>query len=140
VGRAGPAQPPVVTPAPLTRAAGMALIAVGGSVITQSFARFVREGLGTPVPAAPPTELVVGGPYRHVRNPMYLAIDSLILGQALLLGRARLVVYAGAVTAVAATFVKVYEEPTLAKTFGEQYERYRRNVPGWWPRIRPWSG
>jgi protein-S-isoprenylcysteine O-methyltransferase Ste14 len=109
-------------------------------VITHSFARFAKEGLGTPVPAAPPTELVVGGLYRHVRNPMYLALDCLIVGQALLLGRARLVAYAGAVQVVAATFVKVYEEPTLARTFGDQYERYRRNVPGWWPRQRPWDG
>jgi protein-S-isoprenylcysteine O-methyltransferase Ste14 len=122
------------------RTAGVALVGVGGSVITHSFARFAREGLGTPVPAAPPTELVVGGLYRHVRNPMYLALDSLIVGQALLFGRARLVAYAAAVTAATATFVKVYEEPTLAKTFGDQYERYRRNVPGWWPRLRPWRG
>jgi protein-S-isoprenylcysteine O-methyltransferase Ste14 len=119
--------------------AGVVLAGVGGAVITHSFARFVREGLGTPVPAAPPSELVVGGLYRYVRNPMYLALDSLILGQALLLGRARLVAYAGAVTAATATFVKVYEEPTLAKNFGDEYERYRQNVPGWWPRLRPWS-
>jgi protein-S-isoprenylcysteine O-methyltransferase Ste14 len=118
----------------------VALIGVGGSVIAHSFARFAREGLGTPVPAAPPTELVVGGLYRHVRNPMYLALDCLIVGQALLLGRARLVAYAAAVTAATAIFVKVYEEPTLAKTFGDQYERYRRNVPGWWLRLRPWDG
>ncbi len=123
-----------------TRTAGVALVGVGGSVITHSFARFAREGLGTPAPTAPPTELVVGGLYRHVRNPMYLALDCLIVGQALLLGRARLVAYAAAVTAATATFVKVYEEPTLAKTFGDQYERYRRNVPGWWPRLRPWDG
>jgi hypothetical protein len=57
-------------------------------VITHSFARFAKEGLGTPAPAAPPTELVVGGLYRHVRNPMYLALDCLIVGQAFLLGRA----------------------------------------------------
>ncbi|TQM45051.1 methyltransferase family protein [Pseudonocardia cypriaca] len=122
------------------RAAGAVLVGVGASVITHSFARFAKEGLGTPVPAAPPTELVVGGLYRHVRNPMYLALDCLIVGQALLLGRARLVAYATAVQAAAATFVKVYEEPTLARTFGDQYERYRRNVPGWWPRLRPWEG
>jgi protein-S-isoprenylcysteine O-methyltransferase Ste14 len=122
------------------RTAGAALVGVGGSVITHSFARFAREGLGTPIPVAPPTELVVGGLYRHVRNPMYLALDCLIAGQALLLGRARLVAYAAAVTAAAATFVRLHEEPTLAKTFGDQYERYRRNVPGWVPRLRPWSG
>jgi protein-S-isoprenylcysteine O-methyltransferase Ste14 len=123
-----------------TRTAGVALVGVGGSVITHSFARFVREGLGTPVPVAPPTELVVGGLYRHVRNPMYLALDCLIVGQAFLLGRARLVAYAAAVTGATATFVKLHEEPALAKTFGDRYEEYRRNVPGWVPRLRPWSG
>jgi protein-S-isoprenylcysteine O-methyltransferase Ste14 len=71
---------------------------------------------------------------------MYLALDCLIVGQALLLGRAGLLAYAAVVQAATATFVKVYEEPTLAKTFGDQYERYRRNVPGWWPRLRPWNG
>ncbi|GAA5138189.1 isoprenylcysteine carboxylmethyltransferase family protein [Pseudonocardia adelaidensis] len=122
---------------PVARTAGVALVGAGGSVITHAFGRFVREGLGTPVPVAPPTELVVGGLYRHVRNPMYLALDCLILGQALLLGRGRLVAYLAALTGVAATVVKVYEEPTLARTFGDQYERYRQNVPAWWPRLRP---
>jgi protein-S-isoprenylcysteine O-methyltransferase Ste14 len=121
------------------RAAGVALVGVGGSVITHSFARFAREGLGTPVPAAPPTELVVGGLYRHVRNPMYLALDCLIVGQALLLGQLGLLAYAAAVQAATAIFVKVDEEPTLGRTFGDRYERYRRNVPGWWPRLRPWN-
>jgi protein-S-isoprenylcysteine O-methyltransferase Ste14 len=108
----------------VARGAGAALVGVGGAVITHSFARFAQEGLGTPAPGAPPTELVVGGLYRHVRNPMYLALDCLILGQALLLGRARLVAYAGVIAAGMATFVKVHEEPMLTKTFGEQYERY----------------
>jgi protein-S-isoprenylcysteine O-methyltransferase Ste14 len=124
----------------VAQVAGAVLIGAGASVITHAFARFAKEGLGTPAPAAPPTELVVGGLYRHVRNPMYLALDCLIVGQALLLGRAGLLAYAAVVQAATATFVKVYEEPTLAKTFGDQYERYRRNVPGWWPRLRPWNG
>jgi protein-S-isoprenylcysteine O-methyltransferase Ste14 len=124
----------------VAQAAGVALIGAGASVITHAFVRFAKEGLGTPVPAAPPTELVVGGLYRHVRNPMYLALDCLIVGQALLLGRARLLAYAGAVTAATGAFVKLYEEPRLAATFGDRYERYRRNVPGWLPRLRPWEG
>lgn len=87
---------------------------------------------------APTARLVVGGLYRHVRNPMYAAVEAAILGQALLLGRSVLLVY-GAVIGVALwAFVRLYEEPTLARRYGEEYEAYRRAVPAWWPRRRPW--
>ncbi len=82
---------------------------------------------------------MVGGVYRYVRNPMYVAVASTIVGQALVLGRPALLVYAVAFVAVTAAFVRWYEEPTLARQFGSQYEAYRRAVPGWWPRRRPWS-
>jgi hypothetical protein len=75
------------------RAAGTVLVGVGGTVITSAFVRFVREGLGTPMPTAPPSHLVVGGAYRYVRNPMYLALASTVLGQALILGSRRLLLY-----------------------------------------------
>jgi protein-S-isoprenylcysteine O-methyltransferase Ste14 len=121
------------------RAAGVLLIAVGATAITSAFVRFVREGLGTPVPVAPPTELVIGGVYRHVRNPMYLALASAVLGQALLLGRRRLLLYVVVVAAPVSAYVRLREEPALAATFGEQYERYRANVPRWVPRLRAWD-
>jgi protein-S-isoprenylcysteine O-methyltransferase Ste14 len=121
------------------RAFGVALLVAGGFVLVSAFARFVTEGLGTPAPVAPTERLVVGGLYRYVRNPMYLAVLSAIVGQALILGRVALVVY-GAVIAVAfVVFVQLYEEPTLQETFGDTYETYRRAVPGWWPRRRPWT-
>jgi protein-S-isoprenylcysteine O-methyltransferase Ste14 len=121
------------------RALGVALLVTGGLVLISAFARFVTEGLGTPAPVAPTERLVVGGLYRYVRNPMYLAVLAAIVGQALILGRAALVVY-GAVVAVAfVAFVRLYEEPTLQATFGDAYETYRRAVPGWWPRLRPWT-
>lgn len=119
--------------------AGAALIAAGAAVLLQAFARFVVEGLGTPAPVAPTRRLVVGGLYRHVRNPMYLAVAATILGQALLLGRSVLLPYAAAFGAAVWAFVHGYEEPTLARRFGAEYEAYRRAVPGWWPRRRPWS-
>ena len=75
------------------RAAGAVLVGVGSTVITSAFVRFVREGLGTPMPMAPPSDLVVGGVYRYVRNPMYLALASTVLGQALILGSRRLLLY-----------------------------------------------
>ena len=120
------------------RARGAGMIAAGGAVLTHSFARFVVEGLGTPLPAAPTSHLVVGGMYRHVRNPMYVALEAVILGQALLLGQRRLLGYAAVMAIPPALFVRLYEEPKLAASFGEEYEQYRRNVPRWLPRLHPW--
>lgn len=115
---------------------GAVVVVAGALILLQAFARFVLEGLGTPAPVAPPERLVVGGLYRYVRNPMYLAVAATILGQALLLGRPRLLVYAGLFLAIVAAFVRWYEEPTLAGRFGAEYEEYRRTVRGWLPRAR----
>ena len=90
--------------------------------------------LGTPAPVAPTAHLVVGGLYRWVRNPMYLAVTATIVGQALLLGRTVLFLYALGVSIAFVAFVRAYEEPALARRFGREYEAYRRDVPGWWPR------
>ena len=117
---------------------GAVLIAAGLGVLLHAFARFVMEGIGTPAPVAPTRSLVVGGLYRHVRNPMYIAVAAVIVGQALLLGRTELLVYALAFMAVVATFVRLYEEPVLRRRFGDEYERYRRAVPAWRPRLRGW--
>ena len=118
---------------------GAALVAAGAGALLHAFARFVVEGTGTPAPVAPTDRLVVGGLYRHVRNPMYVAVVATIVGQALLLGRPWLLAYAAALWLVFAAFVKGYEEPTLSARYGEQYAAYRRAVPAWWPRLRPWS-
>jgi protein-S-isoprenylcysteine O-methyltransferase Ste14 len=121
------------------RAGGVILIACGTLVLLESFARFVLEGLGTPAPLAPTERLVVGGLYRYVRNPMYLAVAATIVGQALLLGQPVLLLYALAFAAAVAAFVYGYEEPTLRRRFGSRYEAYREAVPAWWPRRRPWK-
>jgi protein-S-isoprenylcysteine O-methyltransferase Ste14 len=118
------------------RVMGAALVAVGVLALLDSFRRFVVEGLGTPAPVAPTEELVVSGLYRYVRNPMYVAVAATILGQALLLGQLVLFGYGAIFVAVVAAFVRWYEEPTLARTYGEQYEAYRRSVPAWIPRRR----
>jgi protein-S-isoprenylcysteine O-methyltransferase Ste14 len=120
-------------------AAGVVLIVVGVAVLLHAFARFVAEGLGTPAPVAPTEILVVGGLYRHVRNPMYLAVAATIVGQAMILGRPGLLLYALAFGVAVGAFVRLYEEPTLARRFGADYDAYRRAVPAWWPRRRPWS-
>jgi protein-S-isoprenylcysteine O-methyltransferase Ste14 len=108
-------------------------------VLISAFVRFVREGVGTPAPVAPTEQLVVGGLYRYVRNPMYLAVLSIIVGQGLLLGHASLFTYAGVVALAFVSFTRLYEEPTLRRQFGQEYETYRRAVPGWWPRLRPFN-
>lgn len=121
------------------RILGIVLAAAGVLVLVQAFARFVSEGLGTPAPIAAPDRLVVGGLYRYVRNPMYLANLAIIVGQALALGRLELLAYAGAVALAFIGFVRWYEEPTLSARFGPAYDAYRRAVPGWWPRRHPWA-
>jgi protein-S-isoprenylcysteine O-methyltransferase Ste14 len=129
---------PVPYWAPMRVLGGMLFVA-GLIVVIQAFVRFVMEGFGTPAPIAAPERLVVGGVYRYVRNPMYVAILAAIVGQALLLGQLGLVLYAAAIWLVAAAFVRFYEEPTLTRRFGADYEAYRRAVPAWWPRLHPWK-
>jgi protein-S-isoprenylcysteine O-methyltransferase Ste14 len=121
------------------RVLGVVLLVAGVLVLIQAFVRFVVEGFGTPVPVAAPERLVVGGVYRYVRNPMYVAVLAAIVGQALLLGQLGLLLYAAAIWLIAAAFVRWYEEPTLTRRFGADYEAYRRAVPAWWPRLRPWK-
>jgi protein-S-isoprenylcysteine O-methyltransferase Ste14 len=127
-------------------ALGIAVMVLGSVVLTvavivliRNFVRFVVEGRGTPSPALQTERLVVGGDYRFVRNPMYLAVITAIFGQAMIFGSLALVLYALAVWAVMATFVRMYEEPLLQNRYGEEYERYRRGVRAWMPRLRPWQ-
>jgi protein-S-isoprenylcysteine O-methyltransferase Ste14 len=117
---------------------GVVVIAVGFAILIESFARFVVKGFGTPAPVAPPKHLVIGGLYRHTRNPMYVGVVSAVAGQALLFGDTRLLWYAIIVWFAFHLFVLLYEEPTLRVTFGDEYERFCANVPRWLPRIRPW--
>jgi protein-S-isoprenylcysteine O-methyltransferase Ste14 len=128
-------------PQPLAalRIGGAVLVLVGVAALLHAFGRFVLEGLGTPAPVAPPERLVVGGLYRYVRNPMYVAVLLTILGQALVLLQPVLLVYAALVAAAVASFVYGYEQPTLSARFGAEYEAYRRAVPAWWPRLHPWQ-
>ncbi|RWQ88922.1 MAG: isoprenylcysteine carboxylmethyltransferase family protein [Mesorhizobium sp.] len=116
------------------------LIVVAAALLLHAFARFAFEGLGTPAPVAPTEQLVIGGIYRHVRNPMYLAVLSIILGQALLFSSWTLIAYAAIAAIAMVSFVKLYEEPTLARRYGADYEAYRHAVPGWLPRLTPWRG
>lgn len=123
----------------LVRAAGAALIVAGLAVVAEVFARFVGEGAGTPSPAAPTARLVVGGAYRFVRHPMYVATATVIVGEALAFGEPVLLVAAAAYVAAMGALTRLVEDPRLAARFGAPYEEYRRAVPGWRPRLRAWE-
>lgn len=110
------------------------LVVVGGAAVAVwCVATFVLVGRGTPAPFDPPRRLVVSGPYRWVRNPMYLGAATALLGAALFYESLALAGYAILFLAVAHLFVKKYEEPTLARTFGAEYEAYRARVGRWLP-------
>jgi protein-S-isoprenylcysteine O-methyltransferase Ste14 len=116
------------------------LLILGGIVVLlDAFVRFARAD-GTPAPPVPTAQLVVVGPYRFVRNPMYVAVVATILGQAFLFGSLWTLVYLALATTAVALFVRFYEEPTLERTYGEEYRTYKKNVRGWIPRLRPWIG
>ncbi len=117
---------------------GGLLIVVGLVPAVSAFVEFVKAG-GTPMPIAPTQRLVVGGFNRYLRNPMYFGLLLAVVGQALLFGSVGLLIYAAAAWALPAAFVRWYEEPTLSRQFGAEYEAYKRAVPAWWPRKRPWE-
>jgi protein-S-isoprenylcysteine O-methyltransferase Ste14 len=120
------------------RVMGCLMIAAGTAVVLDSFVRFALQGLGTPAPILPTRHLVVSGLYRYVRNPMYVGVLAIILGQGLLLGDVRLFAYGVLLWLVVHVFVVGYEEPTLRRTFGSEYQVFRGNVPRWIPRLSPW--
>ncbi|MGA8104776.1 MAG: isoprenylcysteine carboxylmethyltransferase family protein [Candidatus Acidiferrales bacterium] len=122
------------------RVGGALLAAVGLVVLLDSFARFALKGLGTPAPVFPTQHLVVSGLYRYVRNPMYVAVLLVIVGQALTFGSIRLLEYAAVAWLTAHVFVVTYEEPTLRASFGEEYKGFCAAVPRWIPRLKPWRG
>lgn len=119
----------------LSRWVGGVLVLLGAPIFTDFVLRFVREGRGTPAPVAPTQHLVVSGSFRHVRNPGYIAVVAMIAGQGLFFGSQAILVYAALVALAFHLFVVLYEEPTLRRQFGEEYDSYCRQVPRWIPRI-----
>jgi protein-S-isoprenylcysteine O-methyltransferase Ste14 len=117
-----------------TRWLGAALIVASAPLFVSFCRRFVVEGHGTPAPVAPTEHLVVGGPYAWTRNPGYIAVVGMLVGQGLLLASPAVLWYAAAVAFAFHVFVVIYEEPTLRATFGAEYDAYRRRVARWVPR------
>jgi protein-S-isoprenylcysteine O-methyltransferase Ste14 len=122
------------------RIAGAALALLGGLALLECFLRFALVGIGTPAPVAPTRHLVVSGLYRHVRNPMYVAVASLIFGQALIFGQKDVLLYGAAVWLAFHLFVLLYEEPAMRRSFPDEYARFTAAVPRWLPRLKPWRG
>jgi protein-S-isoprenylcysteine O-methyltransferase Ste14 len=120
---------------PWLRAAGALLILAALPLFLAFLLRFVREGVGTPAPIAPTKRLVVGGLFRWVRNPGYVAVVAMVVGQGLLFVSGAVLVYAALLALGFHLFVVGYEEPTLRRQFGAEYDEYCRRVPRWWPRL-----
>jgi protein-S-isoprenylcysteine O-methyltransferase Ste14 len=128
----------IVRPATLGRLelAGIA-VGVGGALLALwCIVTFAFVGRGTPAPFDPPRRLVVSGPYRYVRNPMYLGAGLALGGAALVYRSVPLLIYLGAFLVATHLFVLAYEEPTLARLFGDEYVAYRTRVHRWLPRGR----
>ena len=118
------------------RYVGLLPLMVGVGIVFWCIWDFAVVGHGTLAPIDPPTQLVVRGPYRYVRNPMYMGAVLILLGEAALLESVALLIYSAVFLAVTHCFVVLYEEPTLRRQFGESYDAYRRRVHRWWPRVR----
>jgi protein-S-isoprenylcysteine O-methyltransferase Ste14 len=132
----------IVRPAALGAAqlAGIVVGASGAALAVWCIITFVATGRGTPAPFDPPRRLVVVGPYRLVRNPMYVGADLALAGAALFYESWALLAYCAVFILVMFLFVVVYEEPTLRATFGDPYVRYCERVQRWWPRPMPGAG
>ena len=109
---------------------------IGGAIILWCFYDFTFKGRGTPLPTDPPRELVITGPYRYVRNPIYVAVGIIYAAYFLWFGYWAILMVAALALVGAHAFIVLYEEPTLKRKFGAAYEAYLRRVPRWVPRLR----
>jgi len=125
----------IVRPATIEiqQVAGMVIGAAGAVVALWCIFTFASIGRGTPAPFDPPRRLVIQGPYRFVRNPMYIGAGLALASAALFYESLPLLGYTGLIFLAAHLFVVWYEEPTLRQTFGQGYEAYCRQVRRWWP-------
>jgi protein-S-isoprenylcysteine O-methyltransferase Ste14 len=119
--------------------AAVVLMVAGGLVMLRCVWDFAWTGQGTPAPFDPPRTLVITGLYRFVRNPMYVGMGTFLVGEALLLPAITrpMLILAAVLWAVVTVFIMVYEEPTLRRSFGADYETYCRHVRRWIPRMTP---
>jgi protein-S-isoprenylcysteine O-methyltransferase Ste14 len=123
------------------RPLGWIVVGIGALVLLPCLQAFAWRGLGTPAPFDPPRRLVVTGPYRFVRNPMYLGLGLGLIGEAIIYPNitAWMLVLVAVLWMIVSLFVVFYEEPTLRRKFGSDYETYCRHVRRWLPRLRPFD-
>lgn len=122
-----------------TKFIGICTILIGLVCLFDCFGRFAIEGRGTPAPLAETQILVASGLYRFVRNPMYIAVITIVLGEGLLFGNSLLLLYATTLWIVFHLFIWLYEEPHLFRRFGDSYKDYCANVRRWLPSLKPWN-
>ena len=125
---------------PLGALLGAPLVCAGFALWLWTVRLFARVGRGTLAPWDPTQRLVVEGPYAHVRTPMITAVLAVLLGQALVFGSVPILIWAAVFAAINHAFFLLYEEPAVERRFGEEYRRYRENVPRWVPRRTGWRG
>ena len=114
---------------------GMLVGAIGAAVLATCIREFARRGRGTLSPVDPPKHLVVQGLYRYVRNPMYVGVTTMLLGELLISRTAAFAWYCAAWLVAVNLFIIGYEEPTLRHQFGASYEAYTKSVGRWIPRL-----
>jgi len=129
------ARNPHAVASPVVRAVAFVPMAVGAACLLWCFRDFVVRGRGTPAPYDPPKKLVTTGLYRFVRNPMYIALVTVLIGEALFFGARSLWIYAGFAWLAFHLRVLLFEEPRLRELFGAEYDAYRAAVPRWIPRF-----
>jgi len=132
LGQAGISGPGSIGPFQIV---GAALVLIGAATALLCVLAFARFGRGTPAPFDPPRRLVTRGPYRVVRNPMYLGAGFALVGAAAFYGSIAVLAYTGFLLLASHVFIVAYEEPTLRRTFGNEYVEYTRRVRRWWPRL-----
>ena len=126
-----------VTIVPRMSVGGYLLMIAGGALMLTCVFQFAWNGLGTPAPFDPPRRLVVRGPYRRMRNPMYVGMGVFLIGEALVFRdiAREMLIMTGLCWAAVTLFIVIYEEPTLRRSFGADYEEYCRHVRRWIPRL-----
>jgi protein-S-isoprenylcysteine O-methyltransferase Ste14 len=126
---------PPATPVTGAQWVGIVPLAFGLALFAWCVAMFASRGRGTLAPWDAPRRFVAVGPYRRVRNPMYVGVGSVVLGEAILFGSVALTAYLAVLALVWHAFVVFWEEPSLERTFGDEYRSYRASVPRWLPRL-----